>query len=192
MTRRQVGGQSRRVRPEHLLINDTVNTVVTSSKSRAQNYLDKLKQDKQLFDFNQNQNFDRDFVEVINLSNKSALHLDYNYLDCVINFAFPLFKNQYALYNVNGIPLGYLSWAWFSKDTEADFYNTEKIITDPDIVNSGSQGWIIDVIAPHGHVRQTIKHASEVARGSGVDPAKFKFQRNYINKSSRRNFWIHR
>lgn len=192
MTRRRVGGQSRKINPEHLLITDTINTVISSSKSRAQNYLDKLKQDKQLFDFNQNQNFARDFAEVINLSNKSALHLDYNYLDCVINFAFPLFKNQYALYSVNGITVGYLSWAWFSKDTETDFYNTEKIITDPGIVNSGSQGWIVDVIAPHGHVRQTVRHATEVAHSRGVDTAKFKFQRNYVDKSSRKNFWTHR
>ena len=192
MTRRRVGGQSRKIQPEHLLLVDNANTIVSSKTHRAKDYLNRLKQDKNIFSHNQNPNFDQDFVKVINLSNKSALHLDYNYLDCVINFAFPLFRNQYALYSVNGITVGYLSWAWFSKDTEADFYNTEKIITDPGIVSSGSQGWIIDVIAPHGHVRQTVKHASEVARSYDVDTAKFKFQRNYVNKSSRRNFWAHR
>lgn len=192
MTRKFVGRQSRQVRPEHLLINDTVDIVVSSKKHRACDYLTKLKQDKNIFSHNQNINFDYDFVEVVNLSTMSPLHKDYNYLDCVINFGYPLFKNQYALYSVNGITVGYLSWAWFSEETEEEFYNTEKIITDPDIVNSGSQGWIIDVIAPHGHVRQTVKHASDVARSRGVDPAKFKFQRNYTSKSSRRNFWIHR
>jgi len=192
MTRRPVAGQSRQIRPEHLLVNDTLNTVVTSSKRRAHDYLKILKQDRNTFSHNQNLNFDRDFIRVVDLSIKSPLHKDYNYLDCLINFGYPLFKNQYAIYTVNDIVVGYLSWAWFSEETEEEFYDTEKIITDPGIVNSGSQGWIVDVIAPHGHVRQTVKHASEVARGRGVDPAKFKFQRNYTNKSSRRNFWTHR
>lgn len=190
--RRRVGGQSRKILPEHLLIANNANTVVSSKKHRGADYLARLKQDKNIFSHNQNPNFDQDFIEVVNLSSKSPLHVDYNYLDCVINFAFPLFRNQYALYSVNGITVGYLSWAWFGKDTEADFYNTEKIITDPGIVNSGSQGWIVDVIAPNGHVRQTVKHASEVARSRGVDTAKFKFQRNYVAKPSRRNFWSHR
>jgi hemolysin-activating ACP:hemolysin acyltransferase len=192
MTRRLTGTQSRQIRPEHLLINDTINTIVTSSKKRAEDYLEKLKQDNRMFSYNQNPNFDYDFVQVINLSSKSSLHKDYNYLDCVINFGYPLFKNQYAIYTVNNIAVGYLSWAWFNNKTEEDFYNVEKIIVDPNIVNSGSQGWVVDVIAPNGHVKQTVKHASEVARSQGVDPAKFKFQRNYVNKLSRRNFWSHR
>lgn len=192
MTRKLIGKQSRKILPEHLLINDTVNTIVTSKKTRAKDYLTKIKQDSNMFGHNQNLNFNRDFIEVINLSSKSSLHSDYNYLDCLVNFAFPLFKNQYALYSVNGITVGYLSWAWFSAVTEEDFFNTEKIVVDPNIVNSGSQGWVIDVIAPHGHVRQTVKHATDVARKHGVDPAKFKFQRNYSNKLSRKNYWIHR
>jgi hemolysin-activating ACP:hemolysin acyltransferase len=192
MIRKKVAGQSRKINLEDILVNSSINTIVSSKKNRAQDYLNKLKQDKRLYSCNQNENFDRDFVKVVNLSAQSNLHVNYNYLDCVINFAFPLFKNQYALYSVNNITVGYLSWAWFSEQTEKDFYNTEKILPDPDIVNSGSQGWVIDVIAPHGHVKQTVKHASEVARSCGVDPAKFKFQRNYINKLSRRNFWVHR
>ena len=192
MTRKRVAGQSRKIQPEHLLIVDSVNTIVSSKKNRSRDYLNRLKKDKNIFSHNQNINFDQDFIEVVNLSNKSLLHANYNYLDCVINFGYLLFKNQYALYSVDGIVVGYLSWAWFSEKTEEDFYNTEKIIVDPGIVNSGSQGWIVDVIAPYGHVRQTVKHASEIARSYGVDTAKFKFQRNYVDKLSRRNFWAHR
>ena len=94
MTRKLIGKQSRKILPEHQLINDTVNTIVTSKKTRAKDYLTKIKQDSNMFGHNQNPNFDRDFIEVVNLSSKSLLHADYNYLDCLVNFAFPLFKNQ--------------------------------------------------------------------------------------------------
>lgn len=184
--------QNRKISAEEITAIKAANTVVSSLKSRGNEYLQKLKQDSQLFCYNQNLKFDRDFVDVINLSAKSKLHNSYNYLDCVINFAYPLFKNQYAVYRNNNIVLGYLSWAWFSPDTEQQFYNNNKIIVDPDIVCSGTQGWIIDVIAPFGHVRSTVKHATEVAKTLGVNPAKFKFQRNYLQKHSRRNFWHHR
>lgn len=192
MTRKAVGGQSRRIRPEHLMINDTVDTIVTSKQSRAQNFLDRLKLDQRLMNYNQNPNFDKDFVSVINLSSASPLHKDYSYLDCVINFAYLLFKNQYALYRVDNSVVGYLSWAWFDRQAEQDFYNVDKIVTDPDIVRSGSQAWIVDVIAPYGHVKQTVRHATAVAHSQSIDSEKVKFQRNYINKSSRRNYWIHR
>ena len=192
MTRTKVGGQSRRILPEHLMISNTVDAIVTSKQSRAQNYLKQLKLDRRIMSYNQNPNFDQDFVSVIDLSSHSKLHCNYNYLDCVTNFAYPLLKNQYAIYRQHGDAVGYLSWAWFSENSEKDFYNTEKIVTDPDIFNSGTQGWIVDVIAPFGHVTHTVRHASAVARSRGVNPARFKFQRNYLNKSSRRNFWSHR
>lgn len=174
------------------MINDTVDTIVTSKQSRAQNFLDRLKLDQRLMNYNQNPNFDKDFVSVVNLSSASPLHKDYSYLDCVINFAYLLFKNQYALYTVDNSVVGYLSWAWFDRQAEQDFYNVDKIVTDPDIVRSGSQAWIVDVIAPYGHVKQTVRHATAVAHSQSIDSEKVKFQRNYINKSSRRNYWIHR
>lgn len=186
-----VAVQSKKTTPEQLLIK-TAETVISSKHNRANVYLKKLKQNKTIFSYNQNPNFDSDFVAVVDLSMHSKLHSDYNYLDCVINFAYPLFKNQYAVYRHNNVVLGYLSWAWFSPTTEEYFYNNEKVIVDPDIVCSGTQGWIVDVIAPYGNVRQTVNHATEVARVQGVDSAKFKFQRNYLQKRSRRNFWSHR
>jgi hemolysin-activating ACP:hemolysin acyltransferase len=188
MVRKPVPGQHRKITPEHLLVNATVNSVVTSKQQRAPQYLEKLKQNKTIFSHNQNLNFEKDFVEVVNLGLLSELHCNYSYMDCVINFAFPLFKNQYVLYRDNNRTLGYLSWAWFSSETEQDFYNSQKILTDPDIFCSGPQGWIIDVIAPFGHAKATVKHASTVARARGIDAGKFKFQRNYVNKTSRRNF----
>jgi hemolysin-activating ACP:hemolysin acyltransferase len=183
--------RNRKVNKEDLLISNTFNSIVASKKRRAEDFLQSLKQD-QLYTHNQNPNFDRDFVDVINLSTASALHCDYEYLDVVINFAFPLFKNQYALYQVNNKTVGYLSWGWFSLETEALFFNTKKVAVDPDIVRSGSVSWVIDVIAPYGDVKATVKHATAVAKTQGVMPGGFKFQRNYTSKTSRKNMWQHR
>ena len=192
VTRRKVAGQSRRIRPEHLMINDAINTVVASKRSRAQNFLDKIQLDRHIMSQNQNPDFARDFVDVIELSSHSKLHNDYNYLDCVINFAYPLLKNQYAIYRENGRAVGYLSWAWFNPDTERDFFDIEKVVDDPAVVHSGTIGWIIDVIAPFGHARPTMRHATEIAHSRGIDPVQLKFQRNYVDGRSRRNVWTYR
>lgn len=183
--------RNRKINKEDLLVNDTINTIVTSKRRRAEDFLQRLKQD-QLYAHNQNPNFDQDFVDVINLSAASALHCNYQYMDVVINFAFPLFKNQYALYQVNNKTVGYLSWAWFSTETEQQFFGSDRVICNPDIVTSGSVAWVIDVIAPFGHVKSTVKHATAIAHSRGVAPGSFKFQRNYTAKSSRKNFWQHR
>lgn len=183
--------RNRKINKEDLLVNDTINTIVTSKRRRAEDFLQRLKQD-QLYAHNQNPNFDQDFVDVINLSTASALHCNYQYMDVVINFAFPLFKNQYALYQVNNKTVGYLSWAWFSTETEQQFFGSDRVICNPDIVTSGSVAWVIDVIAPFGHVKSTVKHATAIAHSRGVAPGSFKFQRNYTAKSSRKNFWQHR
>jgi hemolysin-activating ACP:hemolysin acyltransferase len=183
--------RNRKINKEDLLVNETINTIVTSKKRRAEDFLQRLKQD-QLYAHNLNSNFDQDFVDVINLSAASALHCNYQYMDVVINFAFPLFKNQYALYQVNNKTVGYLSWAWFSTETEQQFFGSDRVICNPDIVTSGSVAWVIDVIAPFGHVKSTVKHATAIAHSRGVAPGSFKFQRNYTAKSSRKNFWQHR
>ena len=191
MTKLFVVSRKRKVKPEDLLINSTADTIVSSKRSRADEFLQQLKQDN-LYTHNQNPNFDQDFVDVVNLSAASALHCDYQYLDAVINFAFPLFKNQYALYKINGVTVGYASWAWFSAETEEKFFNPKTVVVDPGIVKSGPIAWVIDVIAPHGHVPQTVKHATAVAQSSGVAAGGFKFQRNYTAKVSRKNLWQHR
>ena len=186
-----ISNRNQRVKKEDLLINATHDTIVSSKRSRADVFLQRLKQDV-MYLHNQNPNFDRDFVEVVNLSAASLLHCNYEYLDVVINFAFPLFKNQYALYTVNNKTVGYLSWGWFSLETEALFFDTKKVAVDPDIVRSGSVSWVIDVIAPYGDVKATVKHATAVAKTQGVEPGGFRFQRNYTAKTSRKNIWQHR
>ena len=192
MIRKNVAGQSRKVTKKHLLANAAQDTIVSSKRNIGNDYLQKLKKDVNFYAYNQNPNFDRDFVDVVNLSLESALHRDFQYLDAIVNFAFPLFVNQYAIYRVDGRTVGYLSWGWFSPETEAQYFDPEVIPADPDIIVSGGNGWIIDVIAPYGHVRETVKHATKTAKSVGVNPAKFKFQRNYVSKASRKNTWVHR
>ena len=183
--------RNQRVKKEDLLINATHDTIVSSKRSRADVFLKKLK-NSEFYQHNQNPRFDADFVEVVNLSTASPLHCDYQYIDAVINFAFPLFKNQFALYTVDNKTVGYLSWGWFSLESEALFFDPDRLSVDPDIVCSGSVSWIIDVIAPYGDVRATVKHATAVAKSKGVAPGSFKFQRNYTSKSARKNIWKHR
>jgi hemolysin-activating ACP:hemolysin acyltransferase len=192
MIRKQVAGQSRQVKKEHLLAASESDTIVNSKKSRAQDYLQRLKNDEFIFSHNKNSNFDHDFVDVVNLSSNSALHKEYGYVDCVINFAYPLLKNQYAVYKVDNKTVGYASWAWFSQETEEIFFSESKITAEPNIVNSGKICWIIDVIAPFGHARQTVVYATKLSKEQGIDTENVKFQRNYTNKKSRINHWIHK
>lgn len=166
-------------------------SIPTSAAGSGAAWLRKFKT-TDLYTHNINPNFDADFLSVVNLSRDSAVHNNFDYLDVTTNFAMPLLMNSYILYLENNVARGYLSWALFDEENERTFFNDRKLVTNPKAVLSGDRMWVIDLIAPYGHVKQTVKTATAHLKSIGIDRAKMKFVREYKDGSRRPSVWNHK
>lgn len=163
--------------------------IPTSNSSRGKTILDQITKDPDLIKHNANANFNKDFLDLFKLAQGSKLHKDYDYVQCVQNFAYPLFRGYYILHRENNAPLSYISWGFFDPKLATQFFKSDHMVLDPMCVNSGKEGWIIDIIAPAGHIAPIVNKATEWAKQHGYAPIDLHFIRHYANGKSRHNIW---
>lgn len=72
----------------------------------------------------------------------------------------PLLTKQFRVYRKGDKPIGFVTWAWMSKEVEEAYVlNTASL--QPKDWKSGDRGWIIDWVVPFGGTRQVafdLKH----------------------------------
>ena len=93
---------------------------------------------------------------IVLLMQNSPLHRQYTIAELEERFIPSLLHNQFRYYEINGAPVGFLSWAWLDEDTETKF-STGKYELSLDEWKSGESLWFPEFIAPFGHARMMVK-----------------------------------
>lgn len=68
--------------------------------------------------------------------------------------------NQYQIFRSGGFPRAFLTWAGLSAEAEKRFAVDQKPLRAGDWA-SGKSRWIVDLVAPFGHIEQILKMLSE-------------------------------
>lgn len=76
----------------------------------------------------------------------------------------PIYCDQYLLLFEGGEPVGFLSWAWLSPEAETGYLDGSRLLQGIDFPRTSPEDvlWVIDLLAPFGHVRQLCRLAQRV------------------------------
>lgn len=95
--------------------------------------------------------------QITSLMLSSDVHRQYLIDDIGAMFLPAIHLNQFRLYkNKDGDPIGLVTWAFLSDDLDKK-YQKGGIKLGLEDWKSGNTIWIIDFIAPYGHVKQIVK-----------------------------------
>ncbi len=102
------------------------------------------------------------------LFNQSEDHRLYTLVEFNHYCLFPLLNNKARLFYDGDRPVGFVSWAWLTKEEADQFLGEQWLLGEevhkrPDVVDARYQLWGIDFITPYGHstqvMRKMISHA---------------------------------
>ena len=109
------------------------------------------------------------------LCNQSPDHRLYTLVEFNHYCVFPILHSKARLFYDKGKPIGFVSWAWVTKQEATDFLSetwipNEEVWQRPPMQND-QHLWGIDFIAPYGHsvkvMRGMIQHSHKI-HGRGV------------------------
>ncbi|MFZ8864977.1 MAG: toxin-activating lysine-acyltransferase [Rickettsiales bacterium] len=95
--------------------------------------------------------------EISSLLLSSKLHRQYRINDIGTVFLPPIHLNQFRIYKNKDVdPIALVTWAFFSKEIK-EKYLTKKYLLKPEDWKSGDRLWLIDFLAPFGHMKMVGK-----------------------------------
>lgn len=162
--------------------NQFEDTLVLSSKDRKpEQYLSLAKKDSTLKKFPWTVQLEQDFLDIMKLFNDSSFHSNHSYLT-ITQYVLPaLLLGYYRIYRKEK-PLGYISWGFFNTKTEKNAFLYNKTpVTEKDFT-SGKNAWIVDVVAPYGHYRETIHLCAQWGKENASDGTHVKLIRHKDGK----------
>ena len=89
------------------------------------------------------------------LMQNSPLHRRYSIAQLEECFIPSLLHNQFRYYEIDGVPIGFVNWAWLDEETEEKF-KTGKYVLSLDEWVGGSSLWFPEFVAPFGHARAIV------------------------------------
>jgi len=101
-----------------------------------------------------------DFGALFFLASLTNYHRARELSDVFAGFESPLRLGQYKIFRSNGYPRAAITWAGLGPEQEYNFAVEHKPLR-PEDWNSGASPWLIDFIAPFGHIDQIVPHLSE-------------------------------
>ncbi|MDZ7906700.1 MAG: toxin-activating lysine-acyltransferase [Cypionkella sp.] len=96
-----------------------------------------------------------DFGAMMYLAALTRYHMRRNLQDIFLSFEPALRLGQYKLLYSNGFPRAFITWAGLSAAAEHKFA-VDHIGLCPQDWNSGHSIWLVDLIAPFGHIDQIV------------------------------------
>ncbi|OGT91057.1 MAG: hypothetical protein A2514_09320 [Gammaproteobacteria bacterium RIFOXYD12_FULL_61_37] len=93
--------------------------------------------------------------EIVGLMLGSEMYRRYFINDIGAVFLPPIHLNQFRIYRQGERPVGLVTWAWLTEETERK-YVAGKYNLRPEDWNAGDLGWIIDFMAPFGHAAKIV------------------------------------
>jgi cytolysin-activating lysine-acyltransferase len=110
-------------------------------------------------------------LDALFLFNQSPDHRLYTLVEFNHYCLYPLIHQKARLFYKNEKPIGFVSWAWITKE-EGQAFLDEKFVPDettysrPDVVSDDLELWGIEFIAPYGDtikvMRGMMKHSQSV------------------------------
>ena len=82
----------------------------------------------------------------------------------------PVALGQYRLWEADGFPVGYMTWALFNEETEARSLDGTRYI-QPNDWNARQNLWLVDFVVPFGNIREMVREGRDHLRdifGKGV------------------------
>ena len=93
--------------------------------------------------------------DVVSLLMASDLHKKYWIDDIGAVFFPPIHLNQFRIYKINDTPVSMVTWAYLTEDTEKK-HATGTYSLKPNDWNAGDRIWMIDLLAPFGHIKPMV------------------------------------
>jgi len=106
-------------------------------------------------DFSQMQQRLKMLGSLVCLMQNSELHRNYTIAELEERFIPSLLHNQFRYYEIDGIPIGFVNWAWLDEETE-EKYKTGDYELALDEWVGGSSLWFPELVAPYGHARKMV------------------------------------
>ena len=117
-------------------------------------------------------------LSVVKLMQHSDIHKDLKVSDICNRFVAPIELSQYVIFVENNELRAFASIGFFSDAVSKAFRaGTHRIQVED--WNSGTNIWIVDVLAPFGHARQITSGARTLLCDIGCKGQKISFRRNY-------------
>ncbi len=108
--------------------------------------------------------------KIVWLMGQSKAHQSHDIADLHRVILPPVALGQYRLWESDGFPVGFMSYALFNEQTEAGYLDGTRFI-QPDDWAAGDRLWLVDFIAPFGGVREIVREGRNHLRdifGKGV------------------------
>ncbi|EBA05043.1 putative toxin-activating protein [Rhodobacteraceae bacterium HTCC2150] len=96
-----------------------------------------------------------DFGAMYFLASLSKFNRDRSLAQITNQLESPLRLGQYKIFRSNGCPRAFITWAGLDKEAERQFAIDHQPL-NPFQWNSGRSTWLIDFVAPFGHIDQMI------------------------------------
>ena len=94
--------------------------------------------------------------KIVWLMGQSKAHQSHDIADLHRVILPPVALGQYRLWESDGFPVGFMSWALFNEEAEIGYLDGTRLI-QPDDWNKGERLWLVDFIAPFGGVREILR-----------------------------------
>lgn len=92
------------------------------------------------------------------LFGKSDFHRQYSISDFNSYMIFPLLNDKVQIFYDGDLPIGIVTWCWFTDEEARDFLNHQW--TPPEECyqrNTGDQLWVIEMISTHGQAYKMVR-----------------------------------
>lgn len=121
-------------------------------------------------------------AEVLSLMQRSAVHCDWAPEALLAWIWPPIMHGQCLLFrDQQGSAVAYASWAFVSDDAHQALKTSARALTLEEW-NSGTNIWVIDLIAPYGHVRQVVRRMKQEACRHGLAGKAVHWTRRYVRR----------
>jgi cytolysin-activating lysine-acyltransferase len=99
------------------------------------------------------------------LFKQSKWHKDYGPDELEAYLKYPCLHNSIRIYYSKEIPVGLVTWAWFTPEDSEKFLRFERLPELSDYERrEGTELWGIEFIAPYGHARSIFRKIREEHR----------------------------
>ena len=156
--------------------------VVTSKKRKAEEFLAAIKREVKTW----RSELDKDFLDYMALSIAAGNHKDDDIQIVYAEIVLPMIMNNYIILREEGKIVAYASWGFFSKQVSDLKMKQRKWLLTPEDYGTGSEIWLMDVIAPYGHYRKIIAELVKRKHELGLHDDRINFRRFYTDRNKER------
>ena len=158
------------------------NFVLASRKNKAQLFLNAIK--TEVADWREE--LDQDFLDYMWLAEHSINHKEDSIDTVCAEVVWPMILGHYFLEHEGSKTVAYASWGLFSKPISDLKMTAHRALLTREDHGSGSELWLMDVIAPWGHARKMIARLVQMKHDRGLSKTRVNFRRWYADRGLNR------